>query len=272
MPTPLNDDRQFGHILQWLNQKTGLDCQFYKINYLKRRLAIRLRATNSNNYGEYYDVLRREPEEYKILLDRLTIHVSHFFRDAAVYKCFGRLVLPELKKRERIRIWSAGCANGEEPYSLAMLFYELKLLGKPLSILATDIDQTCLTRAREGIYKESALQEVSPEMRRRFFQGSGDRWQVVSTLRELVTFEANDMTGALPAGPFDLIVCRNVMIYFTSPLQSQLMTRFHDLLRPNGYLILGKTEVLLSEYRSRYRSVNLEERIYQRQEMPPAED
>jgi len=268
MPTLCDDDRQFDRILQWLNQRAGVDCQFYKMNYLKRRMAIRMRATVSKNYTEYYDALRRDPEEYKMLLDRLTIHVSHFFRDATVYRYLERLVMPELKQRERVRVWSAGCANGEEPYSLAMLLYPIKAAGKPVTILATDIDQTCLNRAAEGLYKESSLQEVPPEMRRRFFQDQGDRFQVATALKEMVSFKINDMTGELPGGPFDLIVCRNVMIYFTSPLQGQLMTRFHELLRPNGFLVLGKTEVLLSEHRSRFRSVDLEERIYQRQENP----
>jgi chemotaxis protein methyltransferase CheR len=266
MPTLCDDDRQFERILQWLKQRAGLDCQFYKTNYLKRRLAIRLRATGSINYTEYYEVLRREPEEYKLLLDRLTIHVSHFFRDAAVYRFIERSVLPVLKKRDHVRVWSAGCANGEEPYSLAMLFYPIKAAGKSVTVLGTDIDQACLTRAREGLYKEISLQEVTPEMRQRFFQEAGDRWQVNSALKEMVTFESNDLTGSLPAGPFDLILCRNVMIYFTSPLQAQLMNRFYDLLRLGGYLVLGKTEVLLSEYRSCFRSVDLEERIYQRRE------
>jgi chemotaxis protein methyltransferase CheR len=263
MPTLTDDDRQFGKILQWLNERAGVDCQFYKINYLKRRLAIRMRATSSQYFSEYYDLLRREPEEYKLFLERLTIHVSHFFRDAAVYRVLAKAVLPELKKKERLRIWSAGCANGEEAYSLAMLFHDLVNAGKPVSILATDIDEACLARAREGIYKESSLQEVPPELRRRFFQPAGENWQVIPALRDTVRFQVNDLTGDLPPGPFDLIVCRNVMIYFTSPLQGHLMTRFHVLLRPDGFLVLGKTEVLLSEHRSRYRTVNLEERIYQ---------
>jgi chemotaxis methyl-accepting protein methylase len=115
------------------------------------------------------------------------------------------------------------------------------------------------------------LAEVPPDLRQRFFRNQGDRWQVANVLKTLVTFESNDLAGKLPDGPFDLIVCRNVMIYFTTPLQGQLMTRFHELLRPGGYLVLGKTEVLLSEYRSRYRSVDMEERIYQQREVPVGE-
>jgi chemotaxis protein methyltransferase CheR len=265
LPT-VEDDRQLEQLIQLVYKRGGLDCQYYKTNYLKRRLAIRMRATGAKTFREYNIILRVDPEEYHHLLDRLTIHVSHFFRDAVMYKALSNTVVPELKKRNHIRIWSAGCANGEEPYSLAMLFYENKVRGKIVSILATDIDQACLSRAREGVYKESSLVEVAPEWRQRFFNHQGDQWVVSNELKEVVAFQPNDLTGALPAGPFDLIVCRNVMIYFTSQLQMQLLNQFYTLLSPGGYLVLGKTEVLLNECRDLYKIIDLSERIYQRRE------
>ncbi len=268
MPSTLDDDRQFEQLLQFVLKRGGLDCQYYKTNYLKRRLAIRMRATSTKSYREYNEILRMDPEEYHRLLDRLTIHVSHFFRDAIMYQALGKLVLPELKKRDQVRVWSAGCANGEEPYSLAMLLYDLKSSARGFSILATDIDQACLVRAREGLYKETSLQEVAPEMRKRFFLQHGDQWAVSALLKACVTFQPIDLTNTLPPGPFEMIVCRNVMIYFNSQLQVQLLNQFYKLLGSGGYLVLGKTEVLLNECRSMFKIIDLSERIYQKLDVP----
>lgn len=263
----IDERQQLERVMDLIQKYGGLDCQYYKIGYLKRRLAIRMRATGLKTYQEYADLLFRDSEEYHRLMSRLTIHVSHFFRDASMYKAFSEMILPELKKRSRVRIWSAGCANGEEPYSLAMLLFDYgKAQGKTLSILATDIDENCLANARCGVYKESALVELPPGFRQRFFQELPEGWTVVPEVRAMVDFRVIDLTGTLPPGLFDLIICRNVMIYFNSLLQSELLRQFYKLLNPEGFLILGKTEVLLNEYREYFKVLELTERLYQRVE------
>lgn len=263
---PTDEDRQFERLKDTIQQHGGLDCRCYKINYLKRRLAVRMRATGLTTYGEYNDLLRRDPKEYDILLDRLTINVSHFFRDLDTFKAVERQVLPELAKRRQIRIWSAGCANGEEPYTLAMLAEECLTVNRRYTILATDIDMGCLMNAQAGVYKETAMQEIPFSYRQKYFENRGESWAVVPKLKTNVSFTRLDLTGRLLPGPYDLIVCRNVMIYFNRQLQERLLKEFHQLLSPDGFLVLGKTEVLLAECRSMFRAVNLHERIYQYQE------
>lgn len=267
----LNDEeRQLEQLKEFLHRIGGLDCRCYKTNYLKRRLAVRMRATGLTTYREYHDLLQRDPAEYDKLLDRLTINVSQFFRDPEVYRAITRWVLPVLEKKGRANIWSAGCANGEEPYSLAMLFHERMPLGRQTRVLATDIDTTCLARAQIGRYKETSLAEVPFLMRQRYLQLQDDLWTVDPSVRSGVTFQRHDLTGEMPPGPFDLVVCRNVMIYFNRQLQERLLRGFRDLLMPEGFLVLGKTEVLLPEFRSQYRTVDVSERIYQVQISDPA--
>jgi chemotaxis protein methyltransferase CheR len=267
----LNDEeRQFEQLREYLHQIGGLDCRCYKINYLKRRLAVRMRATGLATYREYHELLGRDPTEYDKLLDRLTINVSQFFRDPEAFRALARQVLPILEKKGHANIWSAGCANGEEPYSLAMLFHERMPLGRQSRVLATDIDTVCLARAQTGRYKDASLADVPFLIRQKYLEHQGDLWTVHPEIKAGVAFERHDLTGDMPPGPFDLIVCRNVMIYFNRQLQERLLRAFHRLLLPEGFLVLGKTEVLLPECRTLYRSVDVSERIYQVREPEPA--
>jgi chemotaxis protein methyltransferase CheR len=258
----LNDEERYFEALKgYVQWRGGLDCHGYKTNYLKRRLAVRMRATNQMTYQEYFELLRRDSEEYDRLLDRLTINVSHFYRDPEVFEAVGRLVIPSLQKKRTVRIWSAGCANGEEPYSSSILFSEKRTTGRNV-ILATDLDVACLARAQAGVYKENSLQEIPAELRQKYFTQSPAGWAVSPTVKSAVTFARHDFTGEMPPGPFDLIVCRNVLIYFNRQLQVRLLREFHRLLSPEGFLVLGKTEVLLAECRVLYQAVDPSERIY----------
>jgi len=267
-----DEERQLEILKKVVFKHGGLDCQYYKENYLKRRLAVRMRATGAETYQEYTQLLQGDPEEYDRLLDRLTINVSHFFRDPATYRTLQRLVLPVLEKRGRARIWSAGCANGEEPYSLAMLFHERMPVGRQTRILATDIDTTCLARAQQGIYKDASVAEVPFLLRQQYLEQREGQWAVRPEIKAGVAFQRLDLTGSMPPGPFDMIVCRNVMIYFNRQLQEHLIREFHRLLLPDGFLVLGKTEVLLAECRCLYTSLDISERIYRCEKQMDAEE
>ena len=262
----LNDEeRQFELLKNQIQKHGGLDCHCYKENYLKRRLAVRMRATGLETYRRYLELLQSDAEEYGRLLDRLTINVSHFFRDPDTYQAINRSVLPVLEQRKQVRVWSAGCANGEEPYSLAMLINERIPLGRQAQILATDIDTVCLANAQTGVYKDTSIQEVPFLLRQKYLEHSSAGWAVAPEIKKGVTFTKLDLTGKMPVGPFDLIVCRNVMIYFNRQLQERLLREFHRLLHPDGFLVLGKTEVLLAECRVLFKTINVIERVYQHQ-------
>lgn len=257
---------QFEALLQLVLKEKGLDCRQYKISYLKRRLKVRMSAVQRTTYQAYRKLLEQDTEEYDRLLDRLTINVSQFYRDPSVYQQIKRVVIPAWRQCLEVRIWSAGCASGEEPYSLAMLLQE-ELPGIcRAGILATDIDSVCLQRARDGVYKASALSALPLDFKLRYFRQENDTWMIKSELQRQIDFQRHDLTDKLPSGPFDMIICRNVLIYFVRALQERLFKEFHRCLAPGGFLILGKTETILGEMRDKYQSLDIRERIYQRVE------
>ena len=255
---------QFEALLQMVQKEKGLDCRQYKISYLKRRIKVRMRATQQTTYQAYRKLLEQDMEEYDRLLDRLTINVSQFYRDPSVYQQIKQLVLPAWHQCSGVSIWSAGCANGEEPYSLAMLLREELPNFCRARVLATDIDPACLEQARMGVYKAPALKTLPLGFKLRYFRQQNDTWMIKPELQRRIDFQRHDLTGKLPDGPFDMVICRNVLIYFVRALQERLFKEFHRRLAPGGFLILGKTETLLGEMRDKYQTLDIRERIYQR--------
>ncbi len=263
------EERQFQDLLQLIFHKAGLDCRQYKDSYLKRRLAVRMRAMHIKAYSDYRKLLEREPEEYDKLLDRLTINVSKFFRDTDVYEQIRAKILPQWRKRMSLRVWSAGCANGQEPYSLAILLAQGLPASCNWSILATDIDPTVLERGRTGKYGSEIIQTVPVALRHRYFERTDNgEWLIQPALKRRVRFQTHDLTGEMPNSTFDMIMCRNVLIYFVSSLQKRLFQDFHEHLRMQGYLVLGMTETLLGDVRELYNIMDIRERIYQMKETP----
>ena len=260
----LADERHFGDLCQLIFKQVGLDCKQYKVNYLKRRLAVRMRATKKGTYQEYEELLKDKPEEFKWLLDRLTINVSNFYRDPMVYEQMEKLLLPGWRKQRKLRIWSAGCANGEEPYSVAMMLQKGLATLCDWEILATDIDPAVLESARLGKYDKESLKTLPTELKDRYFKFYDERWAIKNELKKRIDFQIQDLTGPLPNGAFDLIICRNVLIYFIPELQERLFRDFYQRLRPDGYLVLGKTETLLGEVRKLYHMLDVRERIYKK--------
>jgi len=198
----------------------------------------------------------------------LTINVTAFFRDPGVYTLIKRKVLSQWQQQSRIRIWSAGCAHGQEPYSLAILLNEELPPLCHWSILATDIDPTVLEHARSGRYSADSIQPVQSDLRLQYFDFVGEERVVKPGIKRRIEFRQHDLTGKLPDERFDMIVCRNVLIYFISGLQERLFNGFHARLNPGGFLVLGKTETLLGDMRCWFDVIDIRERIYQRREVP----
>jgi chemotaxis protein methyltransferase CheR len=249
----------------------GLACDGYKPNCLRRRLAVRMRARGVHTYPEYARVLEADADEYDRLLDALTINVTKLFRNREAWDSLATRFLPDLW-RERdgaLRCWSAGCATGEEPYTLAILLLEhARRVGgtaRRCVVDATDLDPAVLARARAGRYRAAAFEEAPPDLTGRYFD-PGDERAVATSVRELVTFSQHDMLcQAPPASPYDIVVCRNVVIYFGRPTQERLYHAFADVLRPGGILMLGKVETLVGgDVRARFRLEDTRERIYRR--------
>ena len=255
-----SEEAAFNELARKISREAGLSLGAYKDKCLRRRIAVRMRASGAHTYAEYQAVLDRDPDEYGRLRDTITINVTRFYRNAETWNLIRASVLPELCARERgeLRIWSAGCASGEEPYTLAMLLAEhLDQQGQPdrlrlVTIDATDIDRRCLERAGAARYPRAALVEVPADLAGRYVEAAGADCRVIERVRERVRLHAADLcTDPPPRRNYHLIVCRNVVIYFERDTQERVFRTFAESLRPGGYLILGKVESLIGPARDR---------------------
>jgi chemotaxis protein methyltransferase CheR len=266
------DDPGLAALLAQIARARGIDCEAYKASCLRRRLAVRMRARGARTYQDYARVLATDGEEYDRLLDALTINVTKFYRNRETWDALAARYLPELwaARRGAVRCWSAGCASGEEPYTLAILLLECARGGPgpeartgPL-VDATDLDRTSLERAAAGRYRAPAFEEMPPHLTARYCT-AGETREVVPAVRALVRFRQHDLLREpAPHAPYDLVLCRNVVIYFDRGTQQRLFDGFADALAPGGVLVLGKVETLLGPARSRLRLDDTRERIYRR--------
>lgn len=255
---------------QLLREKIKKDINFnapcYEEKHLKRRLAVRMKALNISSYREYLGFLSRQREEYSRLLRALTINVTEFFRDPSTFKAIQNEVLPRIiASRRRIRIWSSGCSDGKEPYSIAILL--LEALGGALSrfnpiIYASDIDDEMLAKAEMGEYKEAEMKGLPQDYLQKYFQRTNTGYRVTDRVKRLVKFEHRDLISDPKHRFLDLILCRNVVIYFAREVKEKVYMDFYDSLNPGGFLVLGRAETLLGEAREKFRLFNNIERIY----------
>jgi chemotaxis methyl-accepting protein methylase len=255
-----------------ISAERGFGCASYKEKCLRRRIAVRMRARGAHTYADYARILDDDASEYDRLIDALTINVTKLFRNWDVYAAVAANVVPALWHREtpEIRVWSAGCSSGDEPYSLAILFHRyaatngmLSQIGR-VAILGTDIDERCLGAAARGEFEEGDFADTPDELRQRYFAPEPP-FTVAPAIRRMVAFGRQDLLGdPAPSPPYDLIVCRNVLIYFDRDTQERLFEMFHGALAPGGFLVLGKVETLLGVARTRFVAVDARERIFRR--------
>lgn len=263
-------DAAFTALTAKIASDRGFGCASYKDKCLRRRIAVRMRARGVHTYAEYARVLDSDQAEYDKLLDALTINVTKLFRNWESYAAIERIVIPALWELPgEIRVWSAGCSSGEEPYSLAALFHEhadrqgqASQAERRVQVLGSDIDARSLDAAARGAFEESDFSETPPELRRRYFAPAAP-FTIVPEVRRMVRFERRDLLAEeAPPGQHHLICCRNVLIYFDRETQERLFQKFRDALAPSGYLVLGKVETLLGAARTRFAAVDGRERIF----------
>ena len=269
----VDDEDGFKALTRRGSRDAGLALDAYKDKCLRRRLLVRMRACSVHTYAEYMAVLDRRPEEWDKLKDALTINVTRFYRNPETWDRLRQDILPDLlaARQGRLAAWSAGCASGEEPYTLGMLCAETaESLGhaawaERVRIEATDIDRESLERAAGARYPAAAFQEAPPWMTARYCDAAGDEWQVRDAVRRMVTVSRLDLARETPpAATYDLILCRNVVIYFDRKTQERLFAQFAEALVPGGVLVLGKVETLLGPARERLALVDARERIFRR--------
>lgn len=239
-------EREYQYFVSKIKKLTGMDLSQYKSRQMQRRLGSLLVRAGVNNYIEYYKLLENDKQALQSFLDYITINVSEFFRNPDKFEELKKNILPELlKRREFLRIWSAGCANGAEPYSVAILMDELSG-PESYSVLATDVDALILERAKQGVYRDSDIKNVSRQRLIEYFihDRTTSTYTVKPRIRDRVVFQVHDLLKDPFPSDMDLILCRNVVIYFTDDAKTSLYKRFFKSLRAGGVLFVGGTEMV----------------------------
>ncbi len=250
LPPRLDHNRDVRLFLTQIHERSGIDFSAYKMPTIMRRLQRRLVATGTENLDSYVDYVSAHPDEYRKLIGSFLIKVTEFFRNPELFDYLRERVLPELiatarRRNNELRLWSAGCATGEEAYSLAILVAEAlsdDLERFTIRIFATDLDNEAITFARRGIYPAAMLATLSADLIARYFTQVDDAYEVKKRIRALTVFGQHDLGQRAPFPRIDLCLCRNVLIYFTPELQKRALQLFAFSLRDGGYLALGKAE------------------------------
>ena len=267
MTSPENNP-EFEKLLIYLRQSRGFDFTGYKRSTLMRRVRKRMQSLSIESFEDYLDYLEVYQDEFNHLFNTVLINVTAFFRDTAAWEYLAKQVLPEIvalkNNSDQIRIWSAGCASGEEAYTLAILMAEIlgaEEFRQRVKIYATDVDEEALNQARQAVYSAKDLQVIPQELQEKYFEIVGNNYVFRQDLRRSVIFGRHDLLQDAPISRLDLLVCRNTLMYFNSETQGRIMARFHFALNDTGYLFLGKAEMLLV-HSNLFAPVDLKNRIF----------
>lgn len=264
----MSDDPTFDRLLAYVEDELGFATSYYDDSYLDRRVSSRMRRSNTDTYEAYHDLLREDDEECDALLDAFSVNVTSFFRNPEVWEEI-RPVLRELTaNNRRVRLWSAACSDGREPYSLSMLALDdPEIEESRIEITATDIDREILAAARQGVYKSTRTTDIGEQLAplsnyERFIDREGDQFAVTDDVKERVSFQRHDLINGDPKSNFDLVICRNLFIYIDTEHKLPILQTVTRSLRDEGYLIIGKTETLPESLKPTFESIERRLRIY----------
>jgi len=243
----------------------------YKQDYIKRRLLSRMNSTRSKDFAEYHQYLKTHPEEEEKLRNALTINVTKFFRDLDVFDLVRKEIFPAILRDKRsIKIWSAGCSSGEEPYTYAIILHELGKTGPAYNgaIIATDIDEEMLKKARIGAYEKNALENMTDTQISRHFDKKEDgKFYVKDHIKQVVRFQAHDlMTSGPVARMMDMVSCRNVTIYFNEQQKKDLVKLVHESLGKEGFYIMGMSEYMAKDVEHLFKAYRPMLKVFQKLE------
>ena len=264
-------DDNFAAVLDIVKQRGGCDLSVYKETTLNRRIQSRMMTLGIKTYGNYLNYLKAHSEEIIPLLNTIWINYTSFFRDRSAWEYLAEKIVPQIlmnkQPHEPIRIWSAGCATGEEAYSLAIVLAQalgMEQYLQQVQIFATDVDMEALKYGQQGSYSAAQVANVPPHLLSKYFAQDNDRYVFDSKLRRKVVFGSQNLVQDPPISKLDLLVCRNALIYLNLEAQVKVLFRFHFALNPNGFLFLGSAETLLTRKRN-FSSVNLKHRIFSKE-------
>jgi chemotaxis protein methyltransferase CheR len=254
--------QQIDQIEKIMLQRLGKDLGQFKKPFINRRINARMRSVGITDSSEYAKLLESDSGEPTLLFKSLSINVTEFNRDSFVWQYLASTIIPEIgKNNPSLKIWSAGCASGEEAYSFAILTKET--INSKISIIATDINAEALLRAKKGQYPSANLKNLSPELIAKYFTKiNDDLYQINDEIKQLVQFEHGDILS-FQINSVNLISCRNVLIYYAKPAQELIFKKFHNILTKDGYIVIGQDETMMGVEAAKLFSCTLpRERIY----------
>lgn len=262
-------DESFDRLVEYIGEEIEFATSYYNNAYLDRRISARMRRVATDTYEEYRQLLAEDESEQTALLDFLSVNVTGFFRNPSVWERLRPALRTLASERRRISAWSAPCSDGREPYSLAMLALEEELDAR-MRITGTDIDADALERARAGVYETTRTTDIGEELapltsHERYVDRDGDRFAVSEAVQSLVSFDCHDLITGRARGPFDLVLCRNLLIYIDAEHKRPVFETITRSLRDGGYLVIGKTESLPAVFREAFTPVDKKRRIYRMQ-------
>ncbi|MFP4009679.1 MAG: CheR family methyltransferase [Spirulinaceae cyanobacterium] len=266
-----DEDQALESLLDYLRRVRGFDFTGYKRPSLKRRIHKRMEMHQIESFEEYCDYLQVHPEEFPILFNTILINVTGFFRDPDTWTYLREEIIPDILRQKNqttpIRVWTAGCASGEESYSIGMLLYEAlgaEAFQNRVKIYATDIDQEALSQARQAIYSPKDIEDIPEDLRTKYLEPTqNDCYTLGHELRRAIIFGRHNLIDNAPISRLDLLVCRNTLMYFNAETQARILTRFHFALNENSALFLGKAEMLLGHTRL-FTPLSLQHRIFKK--------
>jgi two-component system, chemotaxis family, CheB/CheR fusion protein len=260
----LEAGQDFETLIEYLRESRGVDFTGYKRTTLVRRVAKRCQELGIDNFPAYLDYLQVHSDEFQILFDRILINVTEFFRDQPAWDYLAETIVPKiLASPGAIRIWSTGTASGEEAYSAAMVFCErmgAELFLRRVKIYATDIDEEALGKARTGYFAKD-LESLDSGLKTKYFEALGSRFVFRASLRRALIFGRHDLMQDAPISRLDLLICRNTLMYFTAETQARILARFHYALKDDGFLFLGRAEMLLT-HGALFTPIDLKQRVF----------
>lgn len=267
---PFPEDK-YNEVVRLIKNRTGMDLKGYRKGVAQRRIARRARTRGFQSIDKYMEFLATDREEARALVRLVTIQVSQFFRNPEVFRALGLEILPGVfaskGEGEPVRIWSVGCAEGEEPYSVAMLLLEYhnrRLARNPAEVLGTDVNSESIDRASKGVYETKKMALVDDLLKRRYFRPKAGAWEIRPMVRKLVRFRVENTFRGKGLDGADVVLARNMLIYFDRERQEALLRKMVKSINEGGYLILGKSETMPLWSKDSFRPVFLRERIYRK--------
>lgn len=269
MNLPPDTYSAFEALLDYLKQNCGVDLTGYQRSSLMRRVHYRMKMLPIESYSNYIKYIDECPQEVLHLRDTIDINFTGFFRNSSTWDYLATNIIPQIiaskSSDEPIRVWSAGCASGEETYCLAILLAEalgVEQFCSRVQIFGTDVDEQAVNQARQASYNSSKITNIPDHLLNKYFEKADGCYVFLKDLSRRILFNKHNLILDAPMSKIDLLACRNVLIYFNLETQVRVLARFHFALKNNGFLLLGNTELVPSEITSLYRIVNLEHHLF----------